>query len=77
MPKRSKIPALVPAMNGTEFERAINKLGFSQVGVGRFFGRDARTVRRLIAGAPVAAELALALRLMVRFKVEPPEECKS
>lgn len=71
MSKR-KPDALIPRMAMAEFKMAFDKLGFSPAGLARFVGRDDRTVRRWLTGAPIQAELALMLRLMVRFKVEPP-----
>jgi DNA-binding transcriptional regulator YiaG len=77
MKRKSTPDAMIPAMTPTEFSRALDRLGFSQIGLARFTGRDARTVRRWAAGEPIPSELALLLRLMVRFKVTPPTACRT
>lgn len=75
--KRKPFP-IVPTMTAPEFDAALDRLGFSQVGLSLFFGRDDRTMRRWSAGSsPIPPEAALALRLMVRFKVRAPASCRS
>jgi hypothetical protein len=54
----------------TEYARAIERLGWSQVGAAKLLGIDPRTSRRYIAGdLAMPSTLQKLLRLIVRLKI--------
>jgi hypothetical protein len=59
-------------MTAKQYADAIDRLGLTQVGAGRFLGIDPRQSRRWIAGdARVPESVAKLLRLMIRLKLKP------
>ncbi len=61
-------------MTPKQYADAIEKLGLSQRGAGRFLGVDERTSRKWIAGdARIPESAAKLLRLMVRLKIKPED----
>ena len=57
-----------------QLRTAIERLGLSQEGLGRFLGVQGRSVRRWISGEwPVPKPVALLLRLMVRLDIMPDD----
>ncbi len=61
-------------MTPKQFADAIERLGLSQRGAGKFLGVDERTSRKWIAGdARIPEAVAKLLRLMIRLKVTPDE----
>lgn len=59
-------------MTPAELRNAIDRLGLSQVGLGRFLGVDPRTVRRWAAGdLPVPRAVDMLLRLMIAYRIPP------
>lgn len=61
-------------MNDNQYRAAIEKVGLSQRGAGRFFDVDERTSRRWALGeVQIPAAVAKLLRLMVRLKLSPKE----
>ncbi len=61
-------------MTPKQYADAIERLGLSQRGAGRFLGVDERTSRKWIAGdARIPESAAKLLRLMVRLKIKPDE----
>jgi hypothetical protein len=64
----------VKPMNPTEFSKAIDALGLTQVGAGRFLGVDPRTCRRYVAGElPLPPAAAMLLRVMLAYGLAPGE----
>lgn len=64
----------VKLMNPTEFSKAIDALGLTQVSAARFLGVDPRTCRRYVAGelpAPPAA--AMLFRVMLAHGLTPDD----
>ena len=58
----------------SQYATAIEKLGLSQRGAGKFLGVDERTSRKWIAGdARIPESAAKLLRLMVRLKIKPDD----
>lgn len=61
-------------MTPKQYAEAIERLGLSQRGAGKFLGVDERTSRKWIAGdARIPESAAKLLRLMVRLKLKPDE----
>lgn len=61
-------------MTPADYRTTLSALGLSQVGAARLFGVAERTSRRWALGEqPVPRAVAIALRLMVRFGVQPEE----
>lgn len=61
-------------MTPKQYADAIERLGLSQRGAGKFLGVDERTSRKWIAGgARIPESAAKLLRLMVRLKIKPDE----
>ena len=61
-------------MTPKQFADAIERLGLSQRGAGKFLGVDERTSRKWIAGdARIPESAAKLLRLMVRLKLKPDD----
>ncbi len=61
-------------MTPKQYADAIERLGLSQRGAGRFLGVDERTSRKWIAGdARIPESAAKLLRLMVRLKIKPED----
>ncbi len=61
-------------MTPKQYADAIERLGLSQRGAGKFLGVDERTSRKWIAGdARIPEAVAKLLRLMIRLKVTPDE----
>ena len=61
-------------MTPKQYAEAIESLGLSQRGAGKFLGVDERTSRKWIAGdARIPESVALLLRLMVRLKLKPDQ----
>jgi plasmid maintenance system antidote protein VapI len=57
-----------------QYAEAIERLGLSQRGAGKFLGVDERTSRKWIAGdARIPESVAMLLRLMVRLKIKPDD----
>lgn len=76
VPKTEPKPHITP-MPREEFEGALRKLKFSKNGFSRFIERERTTISRWASGTnPVPAEIALCLRLMVRFKIVAPADCQ-
>jgi hypothetical protein len=64
----------VRPMNHTEFSRAIDALGLTQVGAARFLGVDPRTCRRYVAGElPLPPTAAMLLRVMLTHGPAPDD----
>lgn len=61
-------------MTPKQYAEAIERLGLSQRGAGKFLGVDERTSRKWIAGdARIPESAAKLLRLMVRLKLKPDD----
>jgi DNA-binding transcriptional regulator YiaG len=61
-------------MTPKQYAEAIERLGLSQRGAGKFLGVDERTSRKWIAGdARIPEAAAKLLRLMIRLKLKPEE----
>ena len=61
-------------MSPKQYAEAIERLGLSQRGAGKFLGVDERTSRKWIAGdARIPESVAMLLRLMVRLKIKPDD----
>jgi DNA-binding transcriptional regulator YiaG len=61
-------------MTPEQFQKAIAKLGLSQVAAGRFLEIGDRQIRKWIAGdARIPGAVAKLLRLMIRLKLSPAE----
>lgn len=61
-------------MTPKQYAEAIERLGLSQRGAGKFLGVDERTSRKWIAGgARIPESVALLLRLMVKMKIKPED----
>lgn len=61
-------------MTPKQYADAIERLGLSQRGAGKFLGVDERTSRKWIAGdARIPESAAKLLRLMVRLKLKPED----
>jgi DNA-binding transcriptional regulator YiaG len=61
-------------MTPKQYAEAIEHLGLSQRGAGKFLGVDERTSRKWIAGgARIPGSVAKLLRLMVRLKISPDD----
>jgi hypothetical protein len=61
-------------MNRTEFSKAIDALGLTQVGAARFLGVDPRTCRRYVAGElPLPPAAAMLLRVMLAHGLAPDD----
>ena len=61
-------------MTPKQYAEAIERLGLSQRGAGKFLGVDERTSRKWIAGdARIPESVAKLLRLMIRLKILPDE----
>lgn len=61
-------------MTPKQYADAIERLGLSQRGAGRFLGVDERTSRKWVAGdARIPESAAKLLRLMVRLKIKPED----
>jgi hypothetical protein len=59
-------------MNHIELSRAIDALGLTQVGAGRFLGVDARKCRRYVAGElPLPPAATMLLRVMLAHGLAP------
>jgi hypothetical protein len=59
-------------MTPTEYRETLARLGLSVVGAGRFFGVNPRTSQRWASGEQdIPRAVAIALRLMIRFRVPP------
>ena len=59
----------VKPMNQTEFSKAIDALGLTQVSAARFLGVDPRTCRRYVAGElPLPPAAAMLFRVMARAR---------
>lgn len=59
-------------MNADEYRSALEQLGMTQSSAARLFWVNARTGRRWALGEqPVPRAVAIALKLMIRFKVKP------
>jgi hypothetical protein len=64
----------VKPMNHTEFSKAIDALGLTQVGTARFIGVDPRTCRRYVAGElPLPPAAAMLLRVMLAHGLAPDD----
>lgn len=59
-------------MTAKQYLAAIEKLGLSQLGAGRFLGVSPRTAQNYAAKGP-PEPVAKLLRLMVRLKLPPAE----
>ena len=58
-------------MNGTEYGKAIERLGLSQVGAAKLLGVNDRTSRRWIADeVPIPISVAVTLRLMIKKQID-------
>ena len=58
-------------MNGTEYGRALERLGLSQVGAARLLGVNDRTSRRWIANeVPIPLSVAVMLQLIIKRRIE-------
>ncbi len=63
-------------MTPKQYADALERLGLSQRGAGKFLGVDERTVRKWVAGdARVPGSVGKLLRLMVRLKLNP-QDCQ-
>jgi DNA-binding transcriptional regulator YiaG len=61
-------------MTPKQYAEAIERLGLSQRGAGKFLGVDERTSRKWIAGdARIPESAAKLLRLMVKLKLKPDD----
>ena len=61
-------------MTPKQYAEAIERLGLSQRGAGKFLGVDERTSRKWIAGdARIPESAAKLLRLMVQLKLKPED----
>jgi DNA-binding transcriptional regulator YiaG len=61
-------------MTPKQYADAIERIGLSQRGAGKFLGVDERTSRKWIAGdARIPESAAKLLRLMVRLKLNPDD----
>jgi DNA-binding transcriptional regulator YiaG len=61
-------------MTPKQYAEAIERLGLSQRGAGKFLGVDERTSRKWIAGdARIPESAAKLLRLMVHLKLKPDD----
>ena len=61
-------------MTPKQYAEAIERLGLSQRGAGKFLGVDERTSRKWIAGdARIPESAAKLLRLMLRLKLKPDD----
>ena len=61
-------------MTPKQYAAAIERLGLSQRGAGKFLGIDERTSRKWIAGhARIPVAVGKLLRLMIRLKIDPKE----
>lgn len=61
-------------MTPKQYADAIERLGLSQRGAGKFLGVDERTSRKWIAGdARIPESAAKLLRLMLRLKIKPED----
>ena len=61
-------------MTPLQLRSAIERLGLSQEGLGRFLGVQGRSVRRWISGEwPVPKPVAKLLRLMVKLDITPDD----
>lgn len=61
-------------MTPAQYEAAIEKLGLSQRGAGRFLGVDERTSRKWVAGdSRIPESAAKLLRLMVKLGLKPDD----
>lgn len=59
-------------MTPKQYQTAIDQLGLSQRGAGRFLGVDERTSRKWIAGdSRIPESVAKLLRLMVKLEIKP------
>ena len=64
----------VKPMNQTEFSKAIDALGLTQVSAARFLGVDPRTCRRYVAGElPLPPAAAMLLRVMLAQGLAPDD----
>ena len=64
----------VKPMNHIEFSKAIDALGLTQVGAGRFLGVDPRTCRRYVADElPLPPAAAMLLRVMLAHGLAPDD----
>jgi hypothetical protein len=63
----------VKPMNQTEFSKAIDALGLTQVGAGRFLGVDPRTCRRYVAAELPLPPAAALLRVMLAHGLAPDD----
>ena len=61
-------------MKGTEYGKAIERLGLSQVGAAKLLGVNDRTSRRWIADeVPIPHTAAMVLRMMLKYKLDVDE----
>ena len=61
-------------MNGAEFQKAIERLGLTQVGAAKFLGVNETTSRRWIANRhPVPPPVAMLLNTMIKQGLVPEE----
>ena len=64
----------VKPMNQTEFSKAIDALGLTQVSAARFLGVDPRTCRRYVAGElPLSPAAAMLFRVMLAYGLAPDD----
>ena len=64
-------------MTPKQYAAAIEKLGLSQRGAGKFLGVDERTSRKWVAGdARIPQAVGMLLRLMVKLKLNPSDLSK-
>jgi hypothetical protein len=59
-------------MTPKQYQAAINKLGLSQLGAGRWLGVSPRTAQNYAAKGPPQA-VAMLLRLVVRLGIKPED----
>jgi len=62
------------AMTPTQYKRAIEQLGMSQLAAGRFLGVSKNTAQRYASGeTEVPVSIALLLRMMIEAGIAPEE----